>query len=121
MISLKNIKNQKLNMKNLVEALFFTLPLSFIIGNLILSAHLFVFIVFSLFLIKKHGFTYKFNKVDILLIIFILYLFVSTLIQFPNIFDTWVEIKNLKIESLPLENHPIFKSFISAVKKVSKK
>ena len=112
MISLKNIKNQKLNMKNLVEALFFTLPLSFIIGNLILSAHLFVFIVFSLFLIKKRGFAYKFNKVDILLIIFILYLFVSTLIQFPNIFDTWVEIVNLKIESLPLENHPIFKSFL---------
>lgn len=112
MISLKNIKNQKLNIKNLVEVLFYTFPMSFIIGNLILSIHLLTFIIFSLLLIKKYNLSYKFNKIDYILITFILYLFLSTAIQFPNIFHTWVEIKNFKIEGLPLENHPVFKSFL---------
>ena len=48
MIDLKNIKNQKYSDIKLVEILFCTFPISFIIGNLILSSHLLLFIIVSL-------------------------------------------------------------------------
>ena len=53
MINLKTLKNQKFNKFKLLEVLFYTFPISFILGNLILSLHLFIFLVISLFVIKK--------------------------------------------------------------------
>ena len=69
MIKLKDIKNQKINDIKLNEILFFTFPLSFILGNLILSLHLLVFIISSLFLIKKHQLSteFKFNPLSVVL------------------------------------------------------
>ena len=75
MTNLKNIKNQKFYNSKLIEILFFTFPLSFIIGNLIISIHLLLFIAFSLLLIKKSQLPFRFNKFNYLLIIFFLYLF----------------------------------------------
>jgi len=112
MINLKNIKNQKYSYSKFVETLFYTFPLSFIAGNLVLSLHLLLFIIASFLLIKKENLALRFNKSNYLIFIFFLYLFLSTAIQFPDIFETWVKIKNYKLESLPLENHPIFKSFL---------
>ena len=112
MIKLKDIKNQKINDINLNEILFFTFPLSFILGNLILSLHLLLFIISSLFLIKKHQLTSQFSKLNILLTIFFLYLFALTTIQFPDIFKTFNEGLDVKINKIPLENNPIFKSFL---------
>ena len=112
MINLKNIKNQKYSDVKLVEILFCTFPISFIIGNLILSAHLLLFIIVSLILIKKRNLPFRINKMNLIPIFFFLYFFLSTSVQFPNIFDIWVEIKNTDIKYIPLENDPIFKSFL---------
>ena len=112
MINLKNIKNQKHIDIKIVQILFYTFPLSFIIGNLILSTHLLLFIIISSICIVKHKINIKFSKLNFLLLAFFLYLFLSTIIQFPNIFDTWLDVTNNKIEKLPLENNPVLKSFL---------
>ena len=62
MIRLKNNKNQKINEVKFAEILFYTFPLSFIIGNFLISLHLLLFIVTSLFLIKKEQLTIRFNN-----------------------------------------------------------
>ena len=126
MIYLDILKKQKFKEMKLVEILFYILPLSFIAGNLILSINVLLFIIFSLFLIKKENLTYRFNNANWFLIIFFLYLFFSTLIQF-NDYDIWIQKaraafaeqpaeKNLlpiwQKKNLTLENHPIFKSLI---------
>ena len=112
MINLKNIKNQKHIDIRIVQVLFYTFPLSFIIGNLILSAHLLLFIIMSSICVGKHKINIRFDKLNILLLIFFSYLFLSTTIQFSNIFDTWINITNTTVKKLPLENYPVLKSFL---------
>jgi len=107
MIKLKNIKNQKFNEIQLVKILFYTFPLSFIIGNLLLSLHLLLFIAFSLFIIKKEQLAIRFDNSYWILISFFLYFFLSTTIQFQIPGSLNEEIKDWS-----LENQPIFKSFI---------
>ena len=71
-----NLKNQKFNQIKLIEILFYTFPISFIAGNLLLSAHLVIFVISSIFYIKKENITFKFEKAHLVLIIFFyLYLF----------------------------------------------
>jgi len=105
MINLKSDKNQKTNEIRLVQILFYTFPLWFIIGNLSLSLHLLLFIIASLFLIKKEQLTIRFNNSYWILISFFLYFFLSTTIQFQS-----PGLLNEKIQNWPLENQPIFKS-----------
>ena len=126
MISSYIVKKQKFKEIKLVEILFYALPLSFIIGNLVLSINVLLFIIFSFYHIKKENLNFRFNTANWFLIIFFLYLFFSTLIQF-NDYDMWIQKardafanepteKNLlpiwQKKNLTLENHPIFKSFI---------
>ena len=126
MTYLNIIKKQKFSEIKIVEILFYIIPLSFIIGNLALSINLLLFLIFSFFLIKKKNLIGRFDNINWFLIIFFLYLFLSTLIQF-NDYDVWIQKareafanepaeKNLlpiwQKENLTLENHPIFKSFI---------
>ena len=120
------LKKQKLKKLGLVEILFYILPLSFVAGNLIVSINLLLFLIFSLYLIKKKNLTYRFSEINWFLIIFFLYLFFSTVIQF-NDYDVWIQKareavvdqpleKNLNPswlkENLTFENHPIFKSLL---------
>ena len=107
MINLKSDKNQKTNETRLVQILFYTFPLWFIVGNLAVSINTLLFIFTSLFLIKKKQLTFRFNNLNWLLIIFFSYFFLSTAIHFlsPGIF-------NDRLETLLLENNPIFKSFM---------
>ena len=53
MFKLKTYKNQKINIETLVQILFYTFPITFIIGNLIVSAHSIIFTCIALFLITK--------------------------------------------------------------------
>ena len=106
MIKLKDIKNQKINEIKLAEILFYTFPLSFIIGNFLLSLHLLLFIVTSLFLIKERHLTVRFDNSYWILISFFLYLFLSTTIQFSS-----PGFLNEKTQSWAFINQPIFKSF----------
>ena len=102
-----NLKNQKFNLINLVEILFYTFPLSFIVGNFMLSLHLMIFIILSLFLIKNERLSFKANLSHWIIATFFLYLFLSTTIQFqiPGFL-------NEKTRDWPIESHPIFKSLI---------
>ncbi len=103
----KTIENQKFSGSKLVGVLFYTFPLWFIIGNLAVSINTLLFIAVSLFLIKKKQLTFRFNNLNWLLIIFFLYFFISTTIQFLS-----PGILNNRLENLSLENNPIFKSFV---------
>ena len=107
MINLKSDKNQKTNETRLVQILFYTFPLWFIVGNLAVSLITLLFIAASLFLIKKKQLTFRFNNLNWLLIIFFSYFFLSTTIHFLN-----PGILNDRLETLLLENNPIFKSFM---------
>ena len=107
MINLKDIKNQKFNLIQVIKILFYTFPISFIIGNLVLSLHLLLFVVFSLFLITKKQLNLRFKNSYWLLIAFFLYLFLLTTIQFQS-----SEFLKETTREWPLESDPIFKSFI---------
>ena len=100
-----NLKNQKFNQIKLVEILFCMFPLSFIAGNLILTLNLIIFIILSLFVIKKEKLPLKIGTAHWLLIAFFLYLLLSTTIQFqmPGFL-------NEKTKDWPLESQPYFKS-----------
>ena len=73
MINLKAIKNQKFNKFKLLEVLFYTFPLSFIAGNLVISLHLLLFLILSLFVVKIEQLTFNFKNSYWLLIAFFLY------------------------------------------------
>ena len=99
MININSIKNQKFNELNLVQILFYSFPISFILGNLIVSLHLLLFIILSLFLIKKKNLSFRFDNVNWILILFFSYLFLLTYFQFPKL----AEIMPIdKLESLDL-------------------
>ena len=106
MINLKSDKNQKTNETLLVQILFYTFPLCFIVGNLAVSLNTLLFIVVSLFVIQRKQLTFRFNNSYWLLITFFLYFFISTTIQFLS-----PGLLNQTIQNWPLENNPIFKSF----------
>ena len=75
MFKLKNIINQKKNEGQIIKILFYTFPLSFIIGNLAISINTILFIIISLFFIKKKQLSIRFDKSVWILIIFFLYFF----------------------------------------------
>jgi len=102
-----NLKNQKFNLTKLVEILFYAFPLSFILGNLIVSLNLVAFIISSLFLIKKEKMTFKLNMAHWLIVAFFVYVLLSTTIQFqiPGFLSEYTK-------DWPLQNHPAFKSFL---------
>ena len=106
MINLKSNRNQKTNETRLVQILFYTFPMWFIVGNLAVSLNTLLFIVVSLFVIQRQKLTFRFNNSCWFLIAFFLYFFISTTIQFlsPGLF-------NETIKNWPIENNPIFKSF----------
>ena len=107
MDKLAYIINFKFGITQIVQTLFYIFPLSFIIGNMAININLLLFLIFSLFLIKKKHFIFRFKNLYLFLIAFFLYLFLSTLIQYqaPGIL-------NESTKGLTLENTPFFKSFI---------
>ena len=64
MISSYIVKKQKFKEIKLVEILFYALPLSFIIGNLVLSINVLLFIIFSFYHIKKENLNFRFNTAN---------------------------------------------------------
>ena len=77
MNNLINIKNQKINENTLIELLFAFFPISFIIGNLVLSLNLLLFLILSLFVIKKNNIKPRFKKYYWFPIVFFSYLFIN--------------------------------------------
>ena len=109
MINLKSDKNQKTNETRLVQILFYSFPLWFIIGNLAVSLNTLLFIIVSLVVIQRKQLTFRFNNSYWLLIAFFLYFFLSTAIQYlsPGYLNERMQVLNPS-----LENNPILKSFL---------
>jgi len=107
MFKLKNNINQKKSTIGAVEILFYTFPLSFIIGNLAISINTLLFIIISLVFIKNNALSLRFEKSTWLIIIFFLYFFISTTIQY-----LYPGFLNSKLQNFPLEINPILKSFL---------
>jgi len=72
------------DIKKIVEILFYTFPISFIIGNLALTLHLLIFITFSFFFIINKKLTIRFNNSSWILVAFFLYFILSTTIQYQS-------------------------------------
>ena len=109
MFKLKNNINQKKNGILIVEILFYIFPLSFLLGNLAISINTLLFIIVSLVFIKKNQLNIRFNKSVWILLIFFLYFFISTTIQY-----LYPGFLNSKLQDFPLEVNPILKSFLLA-------
>ena len=76
MINLKRDKNQKTNENLLVQILFYTFPLWFIVGNLAVSLNTLLFLAISLFVIQRKQLVFRFDNSNRFLIAFFLYLFI---------------------------------------------
>tara|TARA_B100000029_G_C17580612_1_gene959533 strand:- start:60 stop:1502 length:1443 start_codon:yes stop_codon:yes gene_type:complete len=108
MINTKSEKNQKFSSSKLAEILFYTFPLSFIIGNLAVTINILLFIFSSLYVIKKKRLNFRFNNSYWLLIAFFLYFAISTTVQYPSL-----ELINQKVnQHFSLEYDPIIKSLL---------
>lgn len=91
----------------IIEILFYAFPLSFILGNFILSTNLLLFLVFSLFFIKSERLSFRFNNSYWILISFFLYFCLVTITQFTN-----QEVLSEAAQDLELKDNPILKSFL---------
>ena len=84
-----------------LNLLIFILPISFILGNLILNLNLVFLVIFSIVLFRLEIFKWKFNLIDYLVIIFFLYIFLNGI--YNNFF-------NLSISALKEGNIILIKS-----------
>jgi len=81
--SLKSIFSKN----NFINILIALLPLSFILGNLSININVILIIALSIFFFNKDLFSFKFNFVDKIIIIFFLYLlFIGTFSTLYNIY-----------------------------------
>ena len=108
MINLNIIKNQKYSLETIVKILFYTFPAAFILGNLILTLQLLLFIFFSLFLISKKKLQFRFSSSFWILVLFFSYFFIITAYQYikPGLLSE-------RVEEWSIEENPIFKSFMA--------
>ena len=108
MINLNIIKNQKYSLETIVKILFYTFPAAFILGNLILTLQLLLFIFFSLFLINKKKLQFRFSSSFWILVLFFSYFFIITAYQYikPGLLSE-------RVEEWSIEENPIFKSFMA--------
>ena len=60
---------------NLINFMLLAIPISYIIGNLVLNLNIIILILFSLFSFKGRIFSEKFSNLDKIIIIFFLYVF----------------------------------------------
>jgi len=120
MFKLRSLKNQKINIISFVQILFYTFPLSFILGNLAVSLNCVLFILSGLFLIKKNKLPFRFGAFFWIFFIFLLYFFINTLIQFKLPGLIWVEYVPIAIEAygefsiqnwISVNGDPVLKTF----------
>ena len=118
MFKLKINKNQKIN-EIIVQLLFYSFPVWFIVGNLTVSLNTLLLIIFGLILIKKNKLSFRFDSSYWIVIVFFSYFFLSSTIQFlhPELpayrnIDALLTGSNQKIQSWDFEDSPIVKSFL---------
>jgi hypothetical protein len=72
-------------MRKITQILFYSFPLSFILGNLIVSGQLLLFIIASLILIYKEKLNIRFKNTYWILILFFLSLIIVTAVHYESI------------------------------------
>ena len=85
MIKLNTYKNQKISIKSLCCLLFYSLPVSFILGSLIVNLNVILLLISSLILIKKNKLSYDLNIFNLLLLAFFSYIFLHTLLHYQTL------------------------------------
>ena len=107
---------KKINEVKIVEILFYSFPFSFIIGNLLLSLNLFLFIITALLLIKKKQLIVRLKSAHWILITFFLYIILTTSIQFlkPGILNDVLQYTTIipLYGSPPIDSNAVLKSFL---------
>ena len=93
------IKNQKINIDSLVKVLFYGFPVVFIVSSGIVNAHLVLFIIFSLILIKKNNLVTNINLPNLLPFIFFACLMLSTFMQHQEL-GLQIILKSIKLNIL---------------------
>ena len=105
-------------MRKLIEILFYTFPISFILGNAVITLQLVLFIILSLIFIKKNKLVFRFKESYWILITFFLYFFLTTVINYQTIESMQILLNqqpgllNVEIKGRSLEDNPIFKSIL---------
>lgn len=70
-----------LDLKNFTNFLLALIPISLIAGSLIINLNIFFFLIAGIILIRKHQFTFQFNKIKIFISIFFISIIISSLIN----------------------------------------
>lgn len=120
MFKLKILRNQKVSLISVVQILFYTFPLSFVLGNLAVSLNCVLFVLFGLFLIKQNRLAVRFGIFFWLLFIFLLFFFINTLVQFKFPGLIWKEYVPIAKEAygrfsldrwIDTNGDPVYKTF----------
>jgi O-antigen ligase len=78
--------NKKKNsLYNLINFLFYMLPVSFVIGSLVININLSLFLILSIAYIKKNKLRFNFNYTNVLLICFFIYIIFATLLNIKEL------------------------------------
>ena len=75
------LNKKKNSLNNLVNFLFYMLPVSFLIGSLVVNINLSLFLILSITLIQKNKLKFNFNYTNTLLICFFIYIIVATFLN----------------------------------------
>ena len=97
-------KNQLL----LLNILFYTLPISFILGNLVLNLNISLLIIFTFLIFRSEIFQLKLNIIDKTVIIFFLYILLNGI--YNNFFN--LNVSNLNNENIVLIKSISFSRFL---------
>jgi O-antigen ligase len=82
---------EKPSLAQITNLLFFLFPISFILGSLIVTLNLYLFLILGFFYIKKSNYKLNFDYINNILIFFFLLIIISSLINLQSIkFDYFI-------------------------------
>ena len=82
---------EKPSLAQITNLLFFLFPISFILGSLIVTLNLYLFLILGFFYIKKNNYKLNFDYINNILIFFFLLIIISSLINLQSIkFDYFI-------------------------------
>ena len=114
-------KNISLN--KVVNFLFCLFPISFIVGSLIVTLNLYLFLILSIVYIKKKSYKVKFNYTNSILVTFFLFIIISSFINIDSIKHDYAvksillfrfALLYLVIETLLINNNLNLKNFFAS-------
>ena len=105
MFGQRNNRIENFSTKQITEIFFLLLPISFIIGNAVVTLNILFFIFLGSVLVIKNKISLNFNLIDFILIFFFIYLILLTGFHY----NTPGQLKDVT-SNWPLNEKPILKS-----------